>query len=40
MQEFLSMSQTVEEMLQMLKDYLVSDFKETFVPMTGMHLEC
>ena len=30
MQEFLSMSETVEEMLQMLKDYLVSDFKEAF----------
>lgn len=30
MQEFLSMSETVEEMLQMLKDYLVSDFKETY----------
>ena len=24
------MSETVEEMLQMLKDYLVSDFKEAF----------
>ena len=30
MQEFLSMSETVEEMLQMLKDYLVLDFKEAF----------
>ena len=30
MQEFLSMSETVEEMLKMLKEYLVSDFKETF----------
>ena len=28
MQEFLSMSETVEEMLQMLKDYLVLDFKD------------
>ena len=30
MQEFLSMSETVEEMLQMLKDYLVSDSKKHF----------
>lgn len=30
MQEFLSMSKTMEEMLEMLKDYLVSDFKETY----------
>ena len=30
MQEFLSMSETVEEMLEMLKNYLVLDFKETF----------
>ena len=30
MQEFLSMSETVEEMLQMLKDYLVLDYKEAF----------
>ena len=30
MQEFLSMSETMEEMLEMLKNYLVSDFKETF----------
>ena len=30
MQEFLSMSETMEEMLEMLKNYLVLDFKETF----------
>lgn len=30
MQEFLSMSKTMEEMLEMLKNYLVSDFKETY----------
>jgi len=30
MQEFLSMSETMEEMLEMLKNYLVSDFKETY----------
>lgn len=30
MQEFLSMSESVEEMLDMLKNYLISDFKETF----------
>lgn len=30
MQEFLSMSETMEEMLEMLKNYLVSDFKEAF----------
>ena len=30
MQEFLSMSGTLEEMLEMLKNYLISDFKETF----------
>ena len=28
MQEFLSMSETMEEMLEMLKNYLVSDFKK------------
>lgn len=30
MQEFLSLSGTIEEMLQMLRDYLLSDFKETY----------
>ena len=30
MQEFLSMSETMEEMLEMLKNYLILDFKETF----------
>ena len=30
MQEFLSMSGTMEEMLEMLKKYLVSDFEETY----------
>ena len=30
MQEFLSMSETMEEMLGMLKNYLVSDFEETY----------
>ena len=30
MQEFLSMSGTMEEMLEMLKNYLILDFKETF----------
>ena len=30
MQEFLSMSETMEEMLELLKNYLVLDFKETF----------
>ena len=30
MQEFLSMSGTMEEMLEMLKNYLVSDFEETY----------
>ena len=30
MQEFLSLSDTIEEMLQMLKDYLILDFKETY----------
>ena len=30
MQEFLSMSETMEEMLKMLKNYLISDFKETY----------
>ena len=30
MQEFLSMSGTMEEMLRMLKNYLVSDFEETY----------
>lgn len=30
MQEFLSMSGTIEEMLEMLKKYLVLDFRETF----------
>ena len=30
MQEFLSMSETMEEMLNMLKSYLVSDFEETY----------
>lgn len=30
MQEFLSMSETMEEMLEMLKNYLVSDFEETY----------
>ena len=30
MQEFLSMSGTIEEMLEMLKKYLVSDFREAF----------
>ena len=30
MQEFLSLSETIEEMLQMLKDYLILDFKETY----------
>ena len=29
-QEFLSMSGTIEEMLEMLRDYLVSDFEETY----------
>ena len=29
-QEFLSMSETIEEMLIMLKNYLVSDFEETY----------
>ena len=29
-QEFLSMSGTVEEMLEMLKNYLISDFKEVY----------
>ena len=29
-QEFLSMSETIEEMLSMLKNYLVSDFEETY----------
>lgn len=29
-QEFLSMSETMEEMLNMLKSYLVSDFEETY----------
>lgn len=29
-QEFLSMTGTVEEMLEMLKNYLISDFKETY----------
>lgn len=30
MQEFLSMSKTIEEMLKMLKNYLISDFEETY----------
>ncbi len=30
MQEFLSMAGTMEEMLRMLKNYLVSDFEETY----------
>ena len=30
MQEFLSMSETMEEMLKMLKNYLISDFEETY----------
>lgn len=30
MQEFLSLSETIEEMLQMLKDYLILDFKEAY----------
>ncbi len=30
MQEFLSMSDTIGEMLEMLKNYLISDFKEAF----------
>ena len=30
MQEFLSMSETMEDMLEMLKNYLVSDFEETY----------
>ena len=30
MQEFLSMSETMEGMLEMLKNYLVSDFEETY----------
>lgn len=30
MQEFLSMSGTLEEMLEMLKNYLIADFKEAF----------
>ena len=30
MQEFLSLSGTIEEMLQMLRDYLLSDFKEAY----------
>ena len=30
MQEFLSMSGTMEEMLEMLKNYLVADFEETY----------
>ena len=30
MQEFLSMSGTVEEMMNMLKNYLVLDFEETY----------
>lgn len=30
MQEFLSMSETMEEMLEMLKNYLILDFKEAF----------
>ena len=30
MQEFLSMSETIEEMLEMLKNYLVLDFKEAY----------
>ena len=30
MQEFLSMSETMEELLEMLKNYLILDFKETF----------
>lgn len=30
MQEFLSMTDTIEEMLEMLKNYLVSDFEETY----------
>lgn len=30
MQEFLSMTDTIEEMLEMLKKYLVSDFEETY----------
>ena len=29
-QEFLSMSGTIEEMLEMLRDYLISDFEETY----------
>ena len=29
-QEFLSMSETIEEMLEMLKNYLVSDFEESY----------
>ena len=30
MQEFLSMSDTIEEMLGMIRNYLISDFQETF----------
>ena len=30
MQEFLSMAGTIEEMLEMLKDYLVVDFEEAY----------
>ena len=30
MQEFLSMSDTIEEMLEMIRNYLISDFQETF----------
>ena len=30
MQEFLSLSGTIEEMLEMLKNYLFSDFKEAY----------
>ncbi|MEI3238747.1 MAG: AAA family ATPase [Lachnospiraceae bacterium] len=30
MQEFLSMSETMEDMLEILKNYLVSDFEETY----------